>query len=260
MSTAEQNPYVGLEPFSLQQARYFFGRELDAKIIANNVLTRPITVLFGASGVGKSSILAAGLPSALEAQFGAVTLASQCNWYRTEENLGWLRGTLKVVGVSPPRPLILVFDQFEEYFLYRPKNAAGRFERELAEALVDSSLGAHVLLSLREDALHLLDQLRLWFPNILDNTLELEHLDENGVLDAIERPVEVFNSDFAHMSVRLGAGFASDLLADLQGGLKGIAAGRSGASSTLRVELPFLQLTLHQLWNLYAGARAEGTR
>jgi hypothetical protein len=248
VSAASQSPYVGLEPFSREHARYFFGRVLDAKVITNNVLTRPITVLFGAGGVGKSSILAAGMPSALEAQFGPVTLVSRCIWHRAEDDLGWLRDTLNAARVLASRPLIIVLDQFEEYFLYRPKNGTGQFERELADALGDSSLGAHLLLSLRADALHLLDQLRLWLPGILDNTIELEHLDERGVRDAIERPVEVFNTDYVDRAVHLGAGFADDLLADMQGALKGIAARHPAASGGFPIELPFLQLTLHRLW------------
>lgn len=59
-------PYVGLDPFESTHADYFFGRRRESKIIADHVLARPVTVLYGPSGVGKSSILNVGLPSALE--------------------------------------------------------------------------------------------------------------------------------------------------------------------------------------------------
>jgi hypothetical protein len=58
-------PYVGLDPFESAHAAYFFGRGRESKIIADHVIARPVTVLYGPSGVGKSSILNVGLPAAL---------------------------------------------------------------------------------------------------------------------------------------------------------------------------------------------------
>jgi hypothetical protein len=57
-------PYVGLDPFEAEHADYFFGRTRESKIIADHVLARRITVLYGPSGIGKTSILNVGLPSA----------------------------------------------------------------------------------------------------------------------------------------------------------------------------------------------------
>jgi hypothetical protein len=59
-------PYVGLDSFEAAHAAYFFGRNQESKIIADHVLARPVTVLYGASGVGKSSIINVGLPAALK--------------------------------------------------------------------------------------------------------------------------------------------------------------------------------------------------
>jgi ABC-type phosphate transport system ATPase subunit len=59
-------PYVGLDPFDTAHADYFFGRRRESKIIADHVLARPVTVLYGPSGVGKSSILNVGLPRMLD--------------------------------------------------------------------------------------------------------------------------------------------------------------------------------------------------
>src|ERR1700730_16976381 len=59
-------PYVGLDPFESAYAEYFFGRRQVSKVIADHVLARPVTVLYGPSGIGKSSILNVGLPAALE--------------------------------------------------------------------------------------------------------------------------------------------------------------------------------------------------
>src|SRR5512132_3575536 len=53
-------PYIGLQPYTEAERDYFFGRERDVRIVSSNLYAAPLTVLYGASGVGKSSILLAG--------------------------------------------------------------------------------------------------------------------------------------------------------------------------------------------------------
>src|SRR5919199_4241550 len=55
------NPYLGLRPYTEAERAYFFGREAERRVIAANLLSARLTVLYGASGVGKSSILLAGV-------------------------------------------------------------------------------------------------------------------------------------------------------------------------------------------------------
>jgi predicted AAA+ superfamily ATPase len=50
-------PYKGLIPFGEDDAPIFFGREKWCTIIADNLLASPLTLLYGPSGVGKSSVL-----------------------------------------------------------------------------------------------------------------------------------------------------------------------------------------------------------
>ncbi len=54
-------PYKGLQPYTEEDRDYFFGRERDQEIIASNLFAASLTVLYGASGVGKSSVLRAGV-------------------------------------------------------------------------------------------------------------------------------------------------------------------------------------------------------
>ncbi len=55
-------PYKGLEPYSesKKDSLSFFGRQEQQKIIKMNLKNSPLTLLFGKSGVGKSSVLRAG--------------------------------------------------------------------------------------------------------------------------------------------------------------------------------------------------------
>ena len=61
------SPYRGLAPFedSEVDALYFFGRERDTEIVVANLIASRLTVLYGPSGVGKSSLLFATVARAL---------------------------------------------------------------------------------------------------------------------------------------------------------------------------------------------------
>jgi hypothetical protein len=245
LSSAAEGPYVGLSPFNAAQARYFFGRAIDSRIVANNVLTRAITVLYGPSGVGKSSVLQAGLPATLKRQFEAATIAPvRREWHDIPGALAWLKQEATTAARSPAAPHVLIMDQFEEYFLYRDRfeEAAEVLESTLAELIEASDRNIRLLFSLRDDGLHKLDLLRLWLPGILDNTIALDHLDDQGIGDAIERPVEVYNEVQAGQSppLVLGENFAGKLIERLREAQE--AAGQTA------VALPYLQLVLQRLW------------
>ena len=57
------DPYIGLRPYtdSDDDRARFFGREQDQEIIIANLYAASLTVFYGASGVGKSSVLLAGV-------------------------------------------------------------------------------------------------------------------------------------------------------------------------------------------------------
>src|SRR5262249_9628621 len=54
-------PYVGLTPFGEADAPFFFGREDDRRILISNLRASRLTLVYGPSGVGKSSLLHAGV-------------------------------------------------------------------------------------------------------------------------------------------------------------------------------------------------------
>ena len=57
------SPYKGLAAFedSELDALFFFGRERDTEIVVANLIASRLTVLYGPSGVGKSSLLLAAV-------------------------------------------------------------------------------------------------------------------------------------------------------------------------------------------------------
>ena len=48
-------------PFTEEQAPFFFGRDAEREIITANLMAASLTLFYGPSGVGKSSVLNAGV-------------------------------------------------------------------------------------------------------------------------------------------------------------------------------------------------------
>jgi hypothetical protein len=106
-----------------KSGQYFFGRRVDSSVIADNVLARSITVLYGASGVGKSSVLNVGVPAALAEDRVAVSIILRRRWQDQSDLVAWLDSDVRqATQEAPKQPVVVVLDQFEEYFLYRTVN------------------------------------------------------------------------------------------------------------------------------------------
>ena len=65
MSQTKQNRYPGAQPFSTEQQHIFFGRDEDVARFHRLIKTEPLVVLYAKSGMGKSSLLNAGIVPAV---------------------------------------------------------------------------------------------------------------------------------------------------------------------------------------------------
>jgi hypothetical protein len=157
----DQHPYAGLFAFREKDRDYFFGRDREINALANLIDKKVLTVLFGQSGMGKTSILRAGLipwlssnyylPIFLRIHFDdrenpviiqvKKTIESIINQVDPpadpfEDKTLWeYFYTVKIFkGVVKP---ILVFDQFEEIFTIGRDNNANinSFITEIADLI-----------------------------------------------------------------------------------------------------------------------------
>ncbi len=62
----QEHPWPWLEAYTADAARFFNGREQDVENLLRCVLSAPATVFFGKSGLGKTSVIQAGLTSRLK--------------------------------------------------------------------------------------------------------------------------------------------------------------------------------------------------
>jgi hypothetical protein len=223
-------PYVGLVPFDEKDAAYFFGRERESQLIVANLTVSRLTLLYAPSGVGKTSVLRAGVlpqlyrinadsyedlgvPGAavayvstwhdvpLESIAAAVTDAvsratgvgavKKAAASAPKLGVSWLREVLHQSMIST---VYLILDQFEEYFLYHPMDCGEEgLTAELGRILSTRDLTVHVLLSIREDALADLVRFKGRVPHLFDNYLRLAHLSRSAAKAAIEGPLDRYN-------------------------------------------------------------------
>jgi WD40 repeat protein len=264
------SPYKGLAPFedSELDALLFFGRERESEVIAANLMAGRITVLYGPSGVGKSSVLRAGVAQRLRKEQQAEVIVFS-TWTgdptaalidAAEGNGDSLADALADAADRAGGDLYLILDQFEELFLYH--RGGGRFASELAQVLGRAGLRVNVLIGMREDALARLDALKAAIPNLLANRLRLERLDRAAGAAAITGPIARYNGLVSpEERVEIEPELQEVILDEVTAGRvelgvsgRGVAA---AAGDENRIEAPYLQLVLARLWDV---ERARGSR
>jgi WD40 repeat protein len=231
-ASSPRSPFKGLSAFddSELDALFFFGRELERELIVANVIAKRITVLYGDSGVGKSSLLRAGVLRRLR-DLEPSGLAVLFDTWNDD-----VRTALDQARHAESAYLIL--DQFEEYFLYHgDADGAGTLPYELPD-LMHENPRVNVLISLREDALARLDAFKAGLPAVFANQLRLEHLDGKAAREAIVGPVARWN-ELTGESVEVEPELVDAVIDEVAG------VGERGG----RIEAPYLQLVLERLWD-----------
>src|SRR5438034_4404222 len=131
------SPYRGLLPYSdsPEDVRLFFGRTTERRVLIDNLTTARLSVVYGESGVGKSSILYAGVAAPLRGDPESLVIVYN-RWYGdpvaglTEKIRAAAPGASEIPSDSlasalhalvklTNRRVLIILDQFEEYFQYR---------------------------------------------------------------------------------------------------------------------------------------------
>src|SRR6185369_696298 len=289
------SPYIGLIPYDEKSADFFFGREAEEQIITSNLKASRLTLLYGASGVGKSSVLRAGVVYHLKKlaqqnmarrgkpKFVVVFFNS---WRddplaalnsRIRETVAEVLNQPDVEAPDPSLPfaeillqwsrlvqgsLLIILDQFEEYFLYHPNEEGERtFATEFPNVVNDSSIPANFLVSFREDAYAKLDFFKGRVNGLYENFLRVDHLDREAARGAITKPIDHYNQLLESRSgaangnrITIEPQLVATVLKQVESGR--VVLGESGRGvveaaterSEATIETPFLQLVMTRLW------------
>lgn len=236
--------YPGLKPFERNQRAVFYGRRDDAQRLTNLLVRERLTVMFAKSGIGKTSLLQAGVAPELEQlgftpiflrgdqtdiplsdSFSAVLRASTEGTAHdstgerpnTRQTLWELVKRLEFDCQGLPATPVLIFDQFEEIFTLGHSEASRRqFLSELGdlanetmpesirtELLANASTlpmevmqwweeqpDVRLVISIRSDFLHMLDDVSPLIPGILRSRYQLRPLNREQAREAIVSPAQ----------------------------------------------------------------------
>jgi WD40 repeat protein len=293
-----KQPFKGLAAYKEIDHLLFFGRERDRKIVGANLRSSRLTLLYGPSGVGKSSLLRAGVLTDLRGRAQDALDAGQApknlpvivdDWSgdpvatlaeairaavkelhgddvaeRLPQKAN-LSQTLEAWSEAGSGVLLVILDQFEEYFVSHPdEDGEGTFAVEFPRAVNRRELRVHFLVSIREDALARLDRFKGRIPTLFSNRLRIEHLTREAAREAIMKPVERFSAGEVGVEEAL-VQEVLDQVAVGQVRLKAESGGAGEAAAGLdaaqeRIEAPYLQLVMERIWLAERGAPGEEPR
>ena len=267
------SPYPGCRNYDASDAEWFFGRRRERELVISHLFNSRsrLTIYYGASGVGKTSLLLADVvpvltgqkrppevtdadrkrydssvvvvfrgwqdqhfQSALREEIFSCVLGRMNRVPKKGETIDAIALRKKIAAAfaemgdgtedpalagkpdaeirnfllkDAPLPefltaccrvagrIFLIFDQFEEYFRYFADSPEREeFDGDFATVVNSPEIPVTILVSLREDGLSKLDRLQVRIPNLFENMLRLEHLDEQGAREAIKVPLDQFNA------------------------------------------------------------------
>jgi WD40 repeat protein len=291
------DPYVGLTHFTEDYADLFFGRDTECALIIGNLRAARLTLLYAESGVGKSSLLRAGVMARLHA-FADGDLQARgsprlipvvfSSW--SERPLARLvhaitdavrpylpegarldlpdddlERAIEVVGESLDATVLVVLDQFEEYFLYPDERLERkRVASQIAACVNRPDLRANFLISIREDSYARLgDLFRGKVKNVYGNFLHLDFLDRDGARESIEKPIERVNElDPDEEPFGLEPALVDAVLEQVgHEQIEGTEDGKgAGGEPGEAIETTYLQLVMRRLWEEETAADSHRLR
>ena len=236
----ETCPFKGLAFFDRADAEYFCGREYLVSDLLARLVQSTLVGILGPSGIGKSSLMRAGVLPALSAG----VLPGSAGWRQLlirpgERPCAELR---RALGGEPPNQMlrqllpgeriVVAVDQFEELFTLCDSEAErAAFIEELIAMAGDAEQRALVLVALRADFYGRLASYPTFGERLSASHVLVGTMDRDELARAIEQPA-------ARAGLELERGLAEALVSD-------VAAEPGG--------LPMLSTTLLELWRARDG-------
>lgn len=290
-------PYVGLGHFTEDFADRFFGRDTECSLIIGNLRAARLTLLYAESGVGKSSLLRAGVvarlhgfaehdvevrgrPRLVPVVFSSWSEAPVAGLVRAlaaavhpylddgaeldlpEDDL---ERALELASAALEATLLVVLDQFEEHFLYPELGPEEEHvAAQIARCVNRRDLRANFLISIREDSYARLgDLFRGKLTNVYANFLHLDFLGRDGARESIEKPIERVNELSANgHHYELEPALVEAVLDQVGRGRIEAADedGQHGGDDRDEIETTYLQLVMRRLWEEETGAGSDRLR
>jgi len=252
-----ERPYKLLDYYEPKDVAIFFGRREETQHLTSLIHAHRLVLLYGASGVGKTSLLLAGAVPRLE---NAVPPYETIYVRALEDPTLVIRRTIRrrIPEADLPeqgslvdflnagtralkRTLVIILDQFEEFFIRLSPEFRMAFITELGALYDARDVPVKVVLSLREDWLASMNEIRRRIPEVFYVDMRLLPLTRDQARQAIAAPVE-------RLSVSYEPALVERLLDELASEASPAGVSRPGTAQ-LAVMPPQLQIVCSALYD-----------
>ena len=215
------SPFKFLAAYEKEDFKRFFGREKETAQLFNAVHANNLTLLYGASGTGKTSLINCGLGNKFYSSDWLPifirrldnlndsldeALLKNLN-YRAPENITAFKALsiqkkIEEVYSTFYRPIYLLFDQFEELFVLGTKAEQEQFYQTIADLLA-TGLQAKIILIIREEWIAYLNEFEKVIPYLFENRLRVEKMNDVNLYRVIEGTCDYENIKIANPEITI---------------------------------------------------------
>lgn len=199
----DEHPWPGLAPYGEVSRKYFKGRENESALLADLVEANPVVSLYGKSGLGKSSLLQAGVFPKLRAR-GFLPVYARINFASAESPWSQLLGLLvNAAGVERlDYPEASPGEELWQY-LHRPNFEIWTLDNYLRTPVFVIDQFEEVFSRGRQQLVPVMESLG----DLVENRIPSAVASNDSILSAL---------DVVHMRYRVVISFREDYLPDVR--------------------------------------------
>jgi len=237
-----KSPFKFLDSYTKEDKDIFFGREREIEELYQKVFESKILLVSGVSGTGKSSLIHCGLANKFEESDWLpinIRRGADINTRLREEISKFaltpikpgksLTKQLQSLYLDHFKPIYLIFDQFEELFIFGSKEERKEFVKEIKK-IFDADIQCRLIFVVRDEYLAWVIEFEREIPTFLANRIRIEKMTWVNAKQVIEEPCRVHG-------IEVEEGLAETIL------------GKLSPEST-EVELTYLQVLLDKMYRL----------
>lgn len=236
------SPFKFLDAYTKEDKAIFFGRDNEIEELYQKVFGNKLLIICGISGTGKTSLINCGLANKFE----------ESDWLpinirRDNDIISSLRTGISKMAITPLqdnqtivsklkslyldhfKPVYLIFDQFEEIFIFGNREERKEFISEVKK-IIDSDIQCRLLFVMREEYLAGAIEFEREIPAFLTNRIRIEKMTWHNARKVIEEPCKVYG-------IAVEEGLSEKILQKL-------------SPETTEVELTYLQVLLDKMYRL----------